>query len=247
MHEISLIFFSSLKKFSCLSHGVFLRNGGVSKPPFSSLNIGLNTGDDLADVQKNRDLISELLKVPTIVFPSQTHGVICCRVTDENKREEIVADGLYTTTPEIGIGIAHADCQAALFYDPVHQAIAAVHCGWRGSVQNIYAKMIGTLGQEIGTKPQDLIVCISPSLGPDHAEYKNYKEDFPTSFWDFQVRSDYFDFWAISQKQLIDSGVEPTNIEIMRECSFCEVGKYFSYRREKRTGRNCTVISLKTT
>ncbi|EKE08239.1 MAG: hypothetical protein ACD_17C00269G0001 [uncultured bacterium] len=141
--------------------------------------------------------------------------------------------------------MTHADCQAAIFYDPVHEAIAVIHAGWRGLVQNIYARTLEAMQREIGTQPQNLIVCIAPSLGPDHAEYKNYKQDFPQEFWDFQKEPNYFNFWDLSRFQLSSLGILDKNIEIVETCTACHLKDYFSYRREKDTGRHGTVVALK--
>jgi YfiH family protein len=166
-------------------------------------------------------------------------------VTAKNCDKIVAADGLFTTEKNLGLAVMHADCQAAIFYDPVHEAIGVVHAGWKGSVQNIYLRMFEAMHRDIGTQPHHLIVCISPSLGPDHAEYKNYKQDFPEEFWDFQVRPNHFDFWAISKKQLTACGILEKNIEISNVCTYCNASDYFSYRREKETGRHATVVALK--
>jgi hypothetical protein len=166
-------------------------------------------------------------------------------VTAKNLGKPAHADAIFTTEKKIGLAVTHADCQAALLYDPVHEAVGVVHCGWRGSAQNIYARMVEAMQREIGTQPQNLIVCISPSLGPDHAEFKNYKQELPQDFWSFMVKPFHFDFWAISRKQLAACGVPDKNIETASICSYCNTKDYYSHRRDKHTGRNATVIALK--
>jgi copper oxidase (laccase) domain-containing protein len=95
------------------------------------------------------------------------------------------------------------------------------------------------------TKKENLRVCISPSLGPNHAEFKNYKEEFPKSFWPFKIgESFYFNLWDIAKAQLIEAGVEDKNIEIKRVCTYANPKDYFSYRRENMSGRNATAIAL---
>src|SRR5690606_29333339 len=105
-------------------------------------------------------------------------------------------DGMMTAQEGTGLLIRHADCQAAIFYDPKRRVIANIHCGWRGSVQNIYQKTVTQMEERYGTRARDLFVCIGPSLGPYHAEFIHYKEEIPPSFWAFQVRPNHFDFWA---------------------------------------------------
>jgi len=243
--KIEWLEFDQLEPYSHVSHGVFLRHGGTSEGPCATLNAGDGNHDHHNNVLVNRDMIRKTLGVPQLVFSHQTHGMNVHRVTAKNLGKIPQADALFTTEKEIGLAVTHADCQAAIFYDPVHEAVAIAHCGWRGSVQNIYARVIEAMQRDIGTQPQNLIVCISPSLGPDHAEFKNYKQELPQDFWSFQVKPLYFDFWAISRKQLNACGVPDKNIEITSVCTYCNPKDYFSYRREKDTGRHATVVALK--
>jgi polyphenol oxidase len=137
------------------------------------------------------------------------------------------------------------DCQAAILYDPIHRALANVHAGWRGNVQNIYRTAVQKMVHSFGSKPQDLLVGISPSIGPKHAEFKNYKSEFPEEFWEFQVKPTYFDLWQIARHQFESSGVLAHHIQIAEICTFDHPSDYFSYRRDKTTGRHATVAMLK--
>lgn len=123
--------------------------------------------------------------------------------------------------------------------------IAVAHVGWKGNVQDLWGKLVESLKTEVGTNPKDLIVCISPSLGPCHAEFKQYKTELPQEFWSYQVKPHYFDLWAISKMQLIRAGILEKNIEISGICSYCTTDDYYSYRRSNRTGRNATAVVLK--
>lgn len=234
-----------LESFPHVLHGTFSRHGGVSADRFASLNVGDGTADKHEAVKINREIIRKAVGVPKIVYPHQVHGNNVQRVTGKNHEQVVQADALYTTEKNIGLGVTHADCQAAIFYDPVHEAIAVAHCGWRGSAQNLYARVIETLQRELGTQPHNLIVCISPSLGPDHSEFKNYKQELPKDFWEYQAKPNYFDFWRISKAQLAKCGILEKNIEIAELCTVCNTDDYFSHRAEKDTGRNATIVALK--
>jgi len=243
--KVEWIEFDSLEAYPHVVHGIFLRYGGASEGRFATLNVADNVGDHPDRVKVNREQIRKALSVPKVVYARQVHGTNVHRVTAKNSDQVPTADALITTEKGIGLGVLHADCQAALFYDPVHEAVGIAHAGWRGSAQNIYAQTVEAMHREIGTQPHNLMVCISPSLGPDHAEYKNFKQDLPEDFWEFQTKPGYFDFWAISQKQLTQCGVPEKNIEISGVCTHCNAKEYFSYRRDKETGRHATVIALK--
>jgi len=245
LEKVEWLEFDLLSPYPHVSHAIFLRHGGVSKAPFSSLNLGLNVGDLSENVKTNREIVRKTLDLPKIVYAQQIHGTTICRIKQKNSDETPSADALYTTEKNIGLAITHADCQAAVFYDPVHEAIAIAHAGWKGTAFNLFARVVDTLHREIGTQAHNLIVCISPSLGPDHAEYKNYKHELPQDMWNFQIRPNYFDFWAVSKKQLIGCGINEKNIEISQICTHCNQDDYFSYRRDKETGRHATVVALK--
>jgi len=237
--------FDLLEPYPHIVHGVFLRHGGVSDGAHAALNLSTSVGDLPDQVKTNRELLRKALQVPRVIFPNQTHGMNVERVTAKNADKTAQADAIFTTEKNIALGVTHADCQAAIFYDPVHEAVGVVHAGWRGLVQNIYARTLEAMQRDIGTQSQNLIVCISPSLGPDHSEFKNYKQEFPQDFWSFQVKPNYFNLWEIGRKQLLNLGILDKNIEITEICTHCNPKDYFSHRREKDTGRHGTVVALK--
>jgi YfiH family protein len=217
----------------------------MSIGPYASLNVSAEVGDHPDSVKFNRQEIAKALGAQQIVFPHQNHGIDIARITMANASKMHQADALFTTEKNIALAVTHADCQAALFYDPSHEVIGVVHAGWRGSVQNIYAQMVERLKEDVGTKPKDLLVCISPSLGPCHAEFKNYKQELPKEFWTFQTKPHYFDFWKISRMQLTAAGVLEQNIENSDICNYCNAKDYYSHRREAKSGRHATAVVLK--
>lgn len=243
--KLEWIEYELLEEYPHVVHGAFTRHGGVSEGHFGTLNLGEGTSDKPERVKFNRELVRKMFDLKHLVFPHEVHGTIVHRVTTKNLDKIPQCDALFTTEKEIGIGVTHADCQGVIFYDQVHEAIAVAHCGWRGSAQNIYARVVDTMNREIGTQAHNLIVCVSPSLGPDHAEFKNYKQELPQEFWEYQIKPNYFDFWGITKMQLDACGIPEKNIEMAQTCTFCSDKDYFSYRREKDTGRNATVVALK--
>lgn len=234
-----------LSEYAHVRHGVFSKHGGVSQGNYSGLNLADQVYDNPEHVRANRELVRNVLGVKHLVFANQTHGTIVHRVTSKNFQKIPQCDALFTTEREIGLGVTHADCQGTIFYDPVHEAVAVAHAGWRGSAQNLYGRVIDTMRREIGTQAHNLIVCISPSLGPDHAEFKNYRQELPQPFWTFQARPNHFNFWAISKMQLLAAGILERNIEMTEVCTVCCEEDYFSHRRAKDPGRNATVVALK--
>lgn len=153
------------------------------------------------------------------------------------------ADALVTNLKNVGLMIKIADCQAVFLVDPVNQVIANVHCGWRGSVNGLLLKVVRLLQSHYACEPQNLLAAVSPSLGPCCAEFRNYRIELPPSFWDFQTRSEYFDFWGITRWQLQKAGLRQENIEAAEHCTVCESERYFSYRAQGTTGRMAAVLA----
>lgn len=228
----------------------FNRNGGVSIPPFQSLNIGLHVGDAEDAVLENRRRVRTWLGVSSLLSARQVHGdrIFCLGEPITEDQEVDGYDALITNQPDIALVIQQADCQAVLLADPVNEVVAAIHCGWRGSVQEIIGKTISSMGDAFGSKPGDCMAVVSPSLGPCCGEFVNYQAELPEDFWKFQVREHYFDFWQISRRQLVDAGLQNQHIMVAEVCTSCD-HNYFSYRRASRnrletTGRFCSAICL---
>jgi polyphenol oxidase len=238
--------FELLADFPLLKHGVILRHGGQSSGDHASLNLSQNVGDLPGNVEANLKKVAAVLCLPSIVSVKQCHGTAITMITPQMMTASLSCDGLMTCHPNIGLLISQADCQAAIFYDPIQQSLATVHCGWRGSVQNIYSRAIQMMKSVYHSKPEDLFVCLSPSLGPENAEFVNYKQELPQSFWEYQVRPNYFDFWAISERQFLQAGILPHHIQIARIDNYANEDDYFSFRRSQRGGgRHGTVAALK--
>jgi purine-nucleoside/S-methyl-5'-thioadenosine phosphorylase / adenosine deaminase len=224
-----------------LKHAVLTRHGGVSQGAFASLNLGFSVGDIEESVKENHARVKALLGVDRLYTADQCHGKEIAEV--KPGVEKTSADILTTSHLNCPLLIKHADCQAAIFYDPVGHAVSAVHSGWRGSALNVYAETIRFMKGRYGSKPENLLVCISPSLGPDSSEFIHYRKELPVPFWEFQVKPSYFDFWQISRAQLQECGVLLHHIEVAEKDTFTD-DDFFSYRRSKITGRNGTVVYL---
>lgn len=224
-----------------IKHRLYLKHGGVSQTDYSTLNVSFRCGDQPEAVKTNRVLSG----IDSYVGGYHVHGATVAEVTSNNIKEIPSCDALMTNAPGIGLLTTHADCQTALFYDPINHAIANVHCGWRGNVQNIYAQTIQAMQKRYGSKPKNILVGVGPSLGPEHAEFIHYKTELPESFWEFRVRDNHFNLWEVARMQLRNAGVAENHIEIARICTYSNKDDFFSYRRDKKCGRHATVIELK--
>lgn len=226
--------FELLKPYPALSHAVLLRRGG--------LNLSRSAPEDVLNGQRNQATVQR-------IFPAQqwpqlrvVHGNRVVRVERDQPLGEY--DGFVTNQPGCALMVTHADCQAAIFYDPIHHALGAVHAGWRGLVKEIYSNCISLMHKEFGSSPNDLLVAISPSLGPLNSEFINYKQEIPERFYRFKEGQCHFNLWEIARFELCSAGVLPENIQIAGLCTYQHDADFFSYRRDKTLGRNATVALL---
>ena len=245
---LTLFRFTNLAGCPRLVQGVFSRLGGVSNPPFESLNLGSAEGDQAEDVERNRRAVAACFGHRPMVWLKQVHGndILVLKKggppVDFSQRPR--ADAVITDIPGLMLAIKLADCQGVLLHDPVKGVTAAVHSGWRGSVLNIIGQTINRLVTEFGCAPDDIQAGISPSLGPCCAEFVNYRAELPESFQRYKDDRDHFDFWQISRDQMTAAGLEENNIETAGLCTSCRTDLFFSYRREGRTGRFAAVAGM---
>lgn len=227
-----------------IMHATLTRHGGCSSGQLASLNLGRSVGDAIENVQHNLQKVTNTLSVSELQWPKLCHGSDVVSTSNITPGSIPICDALSTKKSDLALFISHADCQAAIFYDPIQHALANVHCGWRGNVKNIYSGTVKHMQETYGSKPENLLVCISPSLGPQNSEFINYKQELPETFWEFQIKANYFDLWAISEWQLSQAGVLPHHIQLARIDTYTS-DDYFSFRRSRICGRQATICALK--
>lgn len=251
-----------------VTHAVSTRLGGVSKPPYDSLNLALHVGDDPADVIANRKKFVQSLGfgLSDIVTPNQVHGDKIFRA-DENYRGCGCAnyadsipetDALITNTPELPLMLCFADCVPIFFVDVKNCAVGLAHGGWKGTLKKIAAKTLLQMYSEFGTQPKDCLIGIAPSIGSCCYEVggevlSKCAEAFPNNHDELLIKRDvkiYLDLWRANVLQLLEVGVPEENIDVAGVCTCCESGWYFSYRAAQkknldRTGRVAALIALK--
>lgn len=234
--------FELLSNFKKLQHGVVLRHGGYSQGPYGSLNLGYNMQNPQENerVKLNRDKIKKIFQFKDLIDCNLEHRDKIIEISPHNKSVRQTGDALLTIHPHLPLLVTHADCQAAIFYDPIQKALANVHAGWRGNVCNIYHSTVEFMKSKYGSKPGNIHVGISPSLGPQDAEFVNYQNEWPPSFWEYQIKPYFFDLWEMSKDQLIQAGVLEHHIQIAGISTLSNPEDYFSYRREKISGRHGT-------
>src|SRR5690625_243042 len=142
------------------------RNGGVSDPPFNSLNTGLAVGDDPDVVSVNRDRLLRALGFASadLVLAHQVHGSDVA-VVDRIPIARPRVDGLVTSIRGIVLGISAADCAAVLLADPASGVIGACHAGWRGAVSGVVENTSEHMEAQ-GAEPERIMAWVRPGLSP---------------------------------------------------------------------------------
>lgn len=254
-NNIKLLRFANLIKNDKVIHFSSTRVGGVSSGHLFSLNLGHTVNDSPKNVNQNLESLALAIdiKKSQLVFPKQTHSSNIGIVKSVN---EIFpdTDALITNVPEICICVRTADCTPIFLYDPVQKAIAAIHSGWKGTVQRISMKTIRIMQREFGTRPENIIAGIGPSIGPDVYEVgPELIEQFNKLFRGNQIitpitdsEKGFLNLWKANKQILIESGIPEDNIEISEMCTFSNSELFYSARRDKnKTGRLASGIMIK--
>lgn len=224
-----------------LIHATLQRYGGASQNPYYSLNTSFFHGDSPEIVSSNLQKIQKILKLKHLCWNKQVHQSNILEARQEGLIGE--GDGLITENKNLGLMINHADCQSAIIYDPILHKVSNIHAGWRGLVQKIFTQAVKRMQERFGSKPANLLVCLSPSLGPEVAEFIHYKREFPEWLWKYQTKTNLFDLWAASEEEFLQAGIKGDHIELSRICTYLN-HDYFSYRRQNITGRAATIVAL---
>ncbi len=239
--------------------GFTTRNGGVSRAPYNSLNLGFNTEDSAHNVEANRSTLSRTFDVPPHLFLTvqQVHGSDLLVIDEPNPDlshfQQVACDGIVTNQPGVLIGVLVADCYPVVLFDPVNQVVAAVHVGWRGAAAGILPKAVRTMVALFGSQPENLRAAIGPGIGAH-----KYEVDRPVrdafrkggGDWDAIAREQELGRWHLdlresSQLQLQQAGLPAAHIEATAECTCCHRELFFSHRRDKGiTGRQAGFIML---
>lgn len=232
------------------------RHGGVSPPPFHSLNLSLREGDHPGNVIANRRLAAGRLgvEVRDLVFMRQTHGVRVCRVRKGDWETAPVvpdADGIYTTDTGLVLAALTADCLpiALGFKDP--DGVAMLHAGWRGTLRDIVGEALGRISSALGVAAPEVRAVIGPGIGPccyqvDEGRARLFVEKYGEESGVVVEEHGYrVDLGRANRMNLLRAGVKEENIHRVGGCTCC-LNDYFSFRREGVTGRQGAFVFLLT-
>jgi polyphenol oxidase len=225
------------------------RIGGVSAPPFDSLNFGRSGGDDLAAVQENRRRWAAQCGA-TPVYLSQVHGRAVARLTPADLQSAAAvqeADASITTERGIACTVLVADCLPVLLAAPGGQGVAAAHAGWRGLAIGVLEATVAALSDASACAPSELHAWLGACIGPQAFEVgEDVLQAFdasaaqPGAHFAWRPRADGSARWlanlpALARERLQAMGL--TQITGGACCTVQDRSRFFSFRRDRITGR----------
>jgi YfiH family protein len=228
------------------------RAGGVSQPPYAGNNLGLHVGDNPADVAANRAQLSvELGLQNSPQWLEQIHGVkVVHAKTDGVVR---TADGSYSDRADHACLVMTADCLPILLCDKQGAQVAALHCGWRSLAKGICARGL----QKFSANPGDILAYLGPAISQPHFEVgvdvleaffkaarsQQHADQIASAFISAQRPLHFYaDIYALARAELNALGV--TAIYGGDYCTYADDTRFYSYRRDKTTGRMASLIWL---
>lgn len=253
---------SSLFDNKTLKHGFFSRKGGISAPPFASLNCSYSVSDNPLNVQRNISRACQALNInPNSLITCQIeHGDNILKVDSANQQQLYdlmsrdksqlpFADAIITDIRDCALYINSADCAIVLIYDPMNDAIGLVHCGWKGIVKKVFAKTVESMAEYFGSSPESLIVAVSASIGSccyqiknpiqhQYREWQPYLQLLESGITAIDLRSALHD-------QILETNILDTCLDEHDLCTACHTELFFSFWAEKpKTGRMTSIVSL---
>ena len=232
----------ALDEIPWLRHGFSTRHGGVSQGECASLSFSYQKEPEaVVDENFRRFCNANAMPFESLVLTHQTHTAnvavvnqaYCNQGRDRTLRE---TDGVVTAAMDLGLVCFTADCVPILLVDPQAKVIAAVHAGWRGTVQSIAANAVEKMVQA-GANPQNILAAIGPSIGPCHFEVgQEVAEEFAARFGEKLPLKEHrpghsmVDLWAANRLVLMEAGVQNDRIFTSNVCTFCNNLDFYSHR-----------------
>lgn len=218
------------------------RAGGVSLPPYDELNLGLHVHDEPDAVRENRATLTALLPEEP-VWLEQVHGT---RVLDLDHPDFIPeeADAVFTRSPGRVCCVMTADCLPVLLTDRAGTVVAAAHAGWRGLLEGVIEKTV----RAMQVAPEDVLAWLGPAIGPQAFEVgADVRDAFMSedrlseaAFGKLHQGKYYADIYKLARRRLDRVGVQAIYGGDL--CTFHDEDRFFSFRREKKTGRMASLI-----
>jgi polyphenol oxidase len=218
-----------------------LRTGGVSQGYFASLNPATHVGDEPDSVSQNRQIIRTMLDLPSgPVWLNQTHSNRAIEAVATPSPQ--LADACYTDQHGVVCAVMTADCLPLLVCSCDGSEIAAIHAGWRGLLDGVIDNTLSALHHK------DVLIWLGPAIGPECFEvgsevrelFVGKSADYTPAFTPKSAEKWLADIYQLARINLTKLGIE--KIYGGNFCTVTDEERFYSYRRDKHTGRMTTLI-----
>ncbi|HET9820658.1 MAG TPA: peptidoglycan editing factor PgeF [Burkholderiaceae bacterium] len=230
------------------------RAGGVSQGVYASLNLGAAVGDDPRAVAENRRRFETALGVPAH-WLVQVHGARVLHLRPGEPVPAEPADAAIATEPGVACTVAVADCLPVLFAAPRGRGVGAAHAGWRGLAGGVLEATVDALCAAAGCAPGDLVAWLGPCIGPRHFEVGadvlaafGARLDAPGDRFVARARVDGSRAWRADLASLARDRLQARGVARISGGSWCTVedaSRFFSFRRDRVTGRMAAAVWLR--
>lgn len=245
--------------------GFTTRRGGVSKEPYTSLNVGFHVEDEAKDVAQNREIVAKKLQFPLNrwVVGEQVHGAKIKKISSKHKgfgafqQGDAIqgVDGLYTREEDILLVSLYADCTPLYFRARNEKIVGLAHAGWRGTVQCIGANMINIWQEKEQIKLDDIEVVIGPSISSSKYEVDDFviervnlllNDDDSLPYKKIGNNQYLLDLKFLNYLILLKAGLKREQIRISNYCTATNKELFYSHRYENgKTGRMMSFIGYR--
>ena len=240
-----------------VGHAFSTRVGGVSGPPFDSLNLGNPMGSDVQDPAANlAENHARLMAAAGLAgvrrhWTWQVHGPAVAVVTAGDFADGCRADGLVTAERGRAVSVRTADCCPVLLATADGRAVAAAHAGWKGAVAGVVGATVAELCRVAGVGPDAVVAAVGPCIGVNAFEVgPEVLAAFAGRFGEATVRRDgaggkgHANLAEACRSSLVAAGVSAGRIDTTDRCSYRDADEFFSHRRDRGvTGRMAAVIA----
>ena len=247
---VPVLTFPGLAGSGVVAHAILTRLGGVSLPPFDSLNVSVIGGDDPVAVEANTTRARAAAGMPAArdVACRQVGGNGAARVDKSYSGDAICADALATSEPGFLLSMAFGDCLPIIIADTRVPAVALVHAGWRGSVAGVALRAWETLAA-LGARPETTTAYLGPAIGPccyqvgeDVARQAHGLGHCGENSLAHRSGVTYLDLASLNAGLLATAGVAAVRSGV---CTSCRHDLFFSHRADRgRTGRFAVYVGL---
>ena len=240
-----------LEATGIVTAGITTRHGGVSRAPYTSLNLAEHVGDDADAVATNREIFFQQSELTDLYYCQQIHSdrvIDADCTTSAALKQHPEADALVSARHGVPLGIFTADCVPIFILDVVTPAIGIAHAGWRGTLARIAVNTLARMQNRFGTLAINCQVHLGPSIQKCcYTVSTELINQFTEHFGSNIHRGTNLSLQTANVNQLMEIGLPAASISVSPFCTACRTDIFYSHRAELgQTGRMLSFIQLNT-